>query len=184
MTKTRLKHKSKRLIKYLIVLAFAFYAFIRIESHKTVIDGDTIVIGREKIRFSNIDAPEMRQTCICQGKETNCGIKAKDALFRFIGSNTVSCEPKGRDFYGRLIAECFININGQKTSLNTLMVQDGMAVVISKHDERLLSKEAEAISRKKGFWGCERFELPSNFRKKARTTTAATAVPAEQEQLP
>ena len=32
-------------------------------SHVTVVDGDTIKLGDIKIRFSGIDAPEMKQLC-------------------------------------------------------------------------------------------------------------------------
>ena len=29
-----------------------------------IIDGDTIILNGEKIRFSGIDAPELKQTCV------------------------------------------------------------------------------------------------------------------------
>lgn len=167
MTKTGQKQILRRLIKYLIVLISALYAFYRIETHHVVVDGDTLIIGREKIRFNNIDAPEMSQTCICNKKEINCGLKAKKALIGFIGSNKVSCSSEGRDIYGRLIAECHINVNGERTSLNTLMARNGMAVVISKNDEALLLEESKAIQQKTGFWECEKFEIPADFRKKS-----------------
>lgn len=166
MTKTEQKRIFRRLIKYLIVLILSFYAFYRIETNHVVIDGDTLIVGREKIRFNNIDAPEISQTCICNKKEVKCGLKAKDALFDFIGSRKVFCSSEDRDVYGRLIGECHINSDGKKTSLNSLMVRNGMAVVISKNDENLLLEESEAIRQKTGFWGCEKFEIPADFRKK------------------
>ena len=137
----------------------------RMNAIQTVVDGDTLIIGRKKIRFNNIDAPETNQICTCQGKQVKCGVQAKNVLLDLIGTKTVSCEPSGRDIYGRLLAECFIPVNGEKTSLNTLMVQTGMAFVISKRDEALLTEESNAINQKKGIWGCERFQMPSDFRK-------------------
>ena len=165
MTKTRLKTIFLHLTKYLAVLAAAAFASFRIDARQIVVDGDTLIIGRERIRFDKIDAFETGQTCVCKGEEIKCGLRSKEALLGFIGSNTVSCEPSGRDIYGRLIAECFIPVDGKKTSLNMLMARAGMAIVISKKDEALLSEEAKAIREKKGVWGCEKFDLPADFRK-------------------
>ncbi|MBO4643320.1 MAG: thermonuclease family protein [Alphaproteobacteria bacterium] len=157
--------RLKSFIKYMAVLAAAFFISHKIGTRQIVVDGDTLILGREKIRFSAVDAPEIKQTCTCGGEKTNCGVQAKKALADFIGSNTVSCAPSGRDVYGRLLAECFITAGSEKTSLNTLMVRAGMAVVISKSNEALLSEEAKAIRGKKGIWGCEDFQMPADFRK-------------------
>ena len=82
---------------------------------------------------------------------------------RFIGSNTVLCETNGRDFYGRLIGECFIQVNGRKVSLNEMMIQNGLAM--AKYTDQFLIQESEAISNRRGFWACEGFEDPLSFRK-------------------
>lgn len=157
--------RPKSLIKYIIVAAAALFASNRIDTRQIVADGDTLILGREKIRFISVDAPEMKQTCLCRGEKTKCGVQAKKALTDFIGSNKVSCDFSGRDIYGRLLAECFITAGGEKVSLNALMVRAGMAVVISKGNESLLSEEATAIREKKGIWGCEGFQMPADFRK-------------------
>jgi len=50
-------------------------------SNISVIDGDTIKIGKEKIRLFGIDAPEMKQ--ICKNKNNDpyaCGITSKNFL--------------------------------------------------------------------------------------------------------
>jgi endonuclease YncB( thermonuclease family) len=40
-----------------------------------VVDGDTIHIGKTKIRLHGIAAPEMKQTCrTSKGKEQKCGV--------------------------------------------------------------------------------------------------------------
>lgn len=160
--------RRKIIIKYLIVVILAAFAAYRTDSRQTIVDGDTLIVGRERIRMKGIDAPEMTQTCLCQGKETNCGVQAKQALSDFIGKNSVSCKASERDVYGRLLAECFVTFNKEKISLNTLMVRAGMAVVFSKNDETLLYEEAKAIREKKGFWKCERFQMPAEFRKAAQ----------------
>jgi endonuclease YncB( thermonuclease family) len=49
------------------ILVFLF-SYIDVKSQDIKItDGDTIRINDEKIRFSGIDTPELRQTCLKQG---------------------------------------------------------------------------------------------------------------------
>ena len=38
-----------------------------------IVDGDTIHIGKAKVRLHGIDAPEGKQTCAADGKEWPCG---------------------------------------------------------------------------------------------------------------
>ena len=42
-----------------------------------IIDGDTIILNGEKIRFSGIDTPELKQTCLKGDQEVACGMSAK-----------------------------------------------------------------------------------------------------------
>ena len=57
-----------------------------------VVDGDTIHIGKTKIRLHGIDAPEMKQTCrTSKGKEQKCGVLAKLALERLVRGQDVTC---------------------------------------------------------------------------------------------
>ena len=47
-----------------------------------VVDGDTIVLNGEKIRFSGIDTPELKQTCMQDNQEVGCGMTAKMLLVK------------------------------------------------------------------------------------------------------
>ena len=47
-----------------------------------IIDGDTIILNGEKIRFSGIDAPELKQTCVKDGQKIFCGVSAKMLLVK------------------------------------------------------------------------------------------------------
>ena len=61
------------LIKYFLFLLFSLLIFSSAHADQIIVtDGDTIRIGDERIRFSGIDAPEIKQTCIYQEIEFNC----------------------------------------------------------------------------------------------------------------
>ena len=55
-------------IKYVIVLIAAFAAENETRTRAFVIDGDTLKIGRDTVRLNGVDAPELRQTCLCSAK--------------------------------------------------------------------------------------------------------------------
>ena len=44
-------------------------AFADVTGKARVVDGDTIHIGKTKIRLHGLDAPESKQTCTADGKE-------------------------------------------------------------------------------------------------------------------
>ncbi len=62
----------------------------------SVIDGDTIEVHGQRIRFHGIDAPESRQLCRLDGKPWQCGKDAANALAEKIGRRPVTCEDLGR----------------------------------------------------------------------------------------
>ena len=57
----------------ILVLGLLFCNFGLADNLK-VIDGDTIVLNGEKIRFSGIDAPEYDQDCMNGDKKIYCGM--------------------------------------------------------------------------------------------------------------
>ena len=69
-----------------------------------IIDGDTIVLNGEKIRFSGIDTPEYEQDCINGDQKIYCGMFAKILLTKKIGNETPKCIREGKDFFGRTLA--------------------------------------------------------------------------------
>ena len=74
-----------------------------------IVDGDTIVLNGEKIRFTGIDTPELKQTCMQNDQEVGCGMTAKKLLAEKIGNATIKCISEGKDTYKRTLAECFVN---------------------------------------------------------------------------
>ncbi len=75
----------------------------------SVVDGDTIEIHGQRIRFHGIDAPESAQTCVADGTRWPCGAKATEALADKIGQRQVTCEQRDTDRYGRTVATCSVD---------------------------------------------------------------------------
>ncbi len=125
-----------------------------------VVDGDTIVLNGEKIRFSGIDTPELKQTCIRDGEEVGCGMIAKMLLVKKIGDNTPECISKGKDAYKRTLAECFVN--GE--SLSKFLVRSGYAFAYRKYSTKFIKDEEFAKANKLGMWAMT-FQYPWDFRK-------------------
>ena len=126
----------------------------------SVIDGDTIKIGGEKIRFSGIDAPELKQDCFKNEKKIPCGVLAKKALLKKIGNNVPMCIIEGKDVYKRILAECFVN----GKSLSSFLVRNGFAFAYRKYSRKFIEDERFARANKLGLWSMK-FEYPWKFRK-------------------
>ena len=81
------------LIAFSIILySSASFSEKIIEGKAKIIDGDTIHIGKNKIRLHGIDAPETNQTCTIKEKTWECGIESYLALKSIILNNKVQCE--------------------------------------------------------------------------------------------
>ncbi len=129
-------------------------------SHVNVVDGDTIKLGDVKIRFSGIDAPEINQTCVASEGKVACGKISKDILITKVTNNKISCTDEGKDFYGRVLGECFVN--GE--SLSSYLVREGFAFAYRKYSDKFILDEEYAKSNKLGMWSMK-FEYPWDFRK-------------------
>ena len=125
-----------------------------------VVDGDTIVLNGEKIRFSGIDTPELKQTCIKDDEKVFCGEIAKMLLIKKIGNETPECISEGKDAYKRTLAECFVN--GE--SLSVFLVRSGYAFAYRKYSDKFIKDEEFAKENKLGMWAMT-FQYPWVFRK-------------------
>ena len=106
-----------------------------------IIDGDTIEINKEKIRFGGINSPERNET----------GYRlAKDKLIEKIANNILTCvREKNKDKYRRTGAECFID--GE--SLSSFMVRKGYACDYIYYQKGKYAKEQKyAKANKLGGW--------------------------------
>tara|TARA_B100000686_G_scaffold190370_1_gene197044 strand:- start:327 stop:779 length:453 start_codon:yes stop_codon:yes gene_type:complete len=125
-----------------------------------VVDGDTIVLNGEKIRFSGIDTPELKQTCMNGDQKIFCGKNAKMLLIKKIGTKTPECISEGKDAYKRTLAECFVN--GE--SLSAFLVRSGYAFAYRKYSDKFIKDEEFAEENKLGMWAMT-FQYPWDFRK-------------------
>ena len=125
-----------------------------------IIDGDTIILNGEKIRFSGIDTPELKQTCLKDDQEVPCGMTAKRLLAEKIGNATVECTGEGKDTYKRTLAECFVN--GE--SLSKFLVRSGYAFAYRKYSTKFIEDEEFAKANKLGMWAMT-FQYPWDYRR-------------------
>ena len=139
-------------ISKLLIIFIIFYCSIAfaqsINGKAKIIDGDTIHIGKNKIRLYGIDAPEINQTCTIEKIIWKCGIDSSQALESIISEKEVECEIVDIDRYKRFVAKCFVkNIN-----LNQYMVQNGWAVAYRYYSDEFIKNEEIAKKNKAGIW--------------------------------
>ena len=125
-----------------------------------VVDGDTIHLNGEKIRFTGIDTPELKQTCIKDGVFNQCGLTAKKILIKKIGDSKVKCVSEGKDQYKRTLAECFVN----SESLSSYLVKRGYAFAYRKYSKKFIKDEDYARTKKIGMWAMK-FDYPWDYRR-------------------
>jgi len=154
-------NKKKAILVISISSVIFFLIFNQVRSQELrVIDGDTIHLNGEKIRFTGIDTPELKQTCIKEGVIDPCGVTAKEILIEKIGDNKVECISDGKDQYKRTLAECFVN----SESLSSYLVKRGYAFAYRKYSKKFIPDEDYAKLNKIGMWSMN-FNYPWAYRK-------------------
>ena len=153
---------KKKVILVISILALVFFfTYKDIKSQDIQItDADTIKINGEKIRFSGIDAPELKQFCVIGNIKNSCGLKAKQILVDKIGNFEITCIREGKDQYKRTLAECFVN----DESLSRYLVKRGYAFAYRKYSDKFIKDENYARVKKVGMWSMK-FEYPWDFRR-------------------
>ena len=137
-----------------------------------VVDGDTIVVAGVRIRLEGIDAPEQSQTCTTGGGPDvgkaggtagrtvggpvggtvwACGLAATAELVRMIADHPVTCDDRGLDKYGRVLATCRVG----RLDINAEMVRRGYAWAFVRYSHTYVALEAEARTAKIGIWSGE-----------------------------
>ncbi|MEO1922848.1 MAG: thermonuclease family protein [Sphingomonadaceae bacterium] len=130
-----------------------------VSGEAAVIDGDTLLIGDEKIRLFGIDAPELDQECSLGGKAWACGQEAASQLRSITAGQIVNCTEVERDQHSRLVAVC----SAAGYDLGATMVEYGWAVAFRRYSTNYVAHEHRAKAAKAGIWRSD-FILPQVYR--------------------
>jgi micrococcal nuclease len=122
-----------------------------------IIDGDTLECDKLKIRLCGADAPEKSQPY---------GISATAKLTQLALNKNVRLVAQGKDIYGRILAEVWIN----NRFINAEMVKAGLAYSYGSCPTQktvLENAQKSAIANKFGVWQTEQIK-PWIYRRQAK----------------
>ena len=142
----------------------ALGACVQLGSIAEVLDGDTLVVAGKRVRLFGIDAPELDQLCIRDGRTWPCGREAKEALQAIVQRERVDCYVQEiNDRYGRVIAHCKVGSG----DIAAQMVSRGMATAYRHFSDQYVGEEETARREHRGLWA-GRFERPEDWRRRGR----------------
>lgn len=125
----------------------------------TVLDGDTIEIGGQRIRLWGIDAFEAAQQCNTDRGRVACGAQATHELTELVSGSDVICVYRDTDAYQRIVALCRVG----STDLGAHLVRRGLAIAFTRYAQDYSPDEAVARAERVGGWQGS-FTAPSNYR--------------------
>ncbi len=140
----------------------------------TVVDGDTIEISGQRIRFNGIDAPEGTQRCNDTfGRSYACGREFANALDEFMAaSRPVTCKFVEWDQYDRFVGDC---ARADGKSVQNWLVANGYALDWPRYSHGAFSgQEKAARASKRGVWQGD-FQKPWEWRASQRDQAAPAA---------
>lgn len=146
-----------------------------IAGRASVIDGDTIEIHGERIRFNGIDAPESAQLCADAGGRTyRCGARSAEALSEWLAaSSPTTCKFVERDQYGRFVGNC---TRADGTSVQRWLVRNGYAMDWPRYSNGTFAKEqSTAKAEKIGIWQ-GKFQPPWKWRAAQREQPDSSSI--------
>lgn len=142
----------------------------------SVIDGDTIEVHGQRIRFNGIDAPESAQRCSdTRGVDYPCGRRAAEALNAFLAaSRPVRCTFVEWDRYHRFVGDCR---RADGASVAAWMVQQGQALDWPRYSHgAYAAQQAKAEAAKVGLWAGA-FQTPWDWRAAHANNAQSTGQP-------
>ena len=151
-----------QLLAFAAILVVPAVACANQSGSATVIDGDTLIIGKKRVFLRGVDAPESDQICLVGQVRWECGKQAARELRNKIGGKPVVCKVREPG-----TADCWRgNVN-----LGSWMVSNGWAAAASKPNV-FANQERQAKQAKRGIWRSE-FVRPWAWRRGLRSTNAA-----------
>jgi endonuclease YncB( thermonuclease family) len=136
-------------------------------------DGDSLVIGQQRVRLHGVDAFEGEQTCpLANGRLHACGGDATRALRKLVAGATVTCKRRDTDAHGRMVAQC----HAGDTDLSAEMVRRGHALAFRRYSADYVDHEADARAEGAGVWAPGvTFAPPWDWRRNQAAPHAAAA---------
>lgn len=130
--------------------------------HAVAMSGNVLRIGHTTVKLSGIEAPELQQTCLKQGRRRwRCGIAARDALARMVRRRNVTCDVPAST--GAAAVEGSCDVNGQDIASD--LVSRGHVFASVGLFSRYSGLEGDARDAKLGIWQGEA-ERPADYRAK------------------
>ena len=128
----------------------------------SVLDGDTLRIGKRTIRLLAIDAPETRQQCLDEaGRRWPCGQAASARLSQLVREPGLVCVSRAIDRFGRALAICSTNA---VPDIGEALVGEGLATTYAGRGGDLYDgAEQEAREARRGMWRGS-FDPPREWR--------------------
>ncbi|WP_259778579.1 thermonuclease family protein [Aliiroseovarius crassostreae] len=115
---------------------------MRLRGKAWVIDGDTIVVSKIKVRLAGIDAPELDQPW---------GKKAKWEMVKICKGQTIDVELTGETSYDRLVGTCYLS---DRTDIGAELIKAGLALDGGHFSHgKYRHLEPEGIRKKLKFYG-------------------------------
>ena len=165
---------GKLIFAILMVVLPAAAAAADITGVPKIHDGDTLLIGKTKIRLSGIDAPSVDQLCLnSKGERWTCGIAARDALIKHVESKSWTCHVLHANRFGRSVSQC--QVDGE--DIQKWLVNNGWALATSHAAHAYDADQKAARSAKAGMWAGA-FIAPWDWRVRNKTTAIMGAVKA------
>lgn len=122
-------------------------------------DGDSVTIGKTKVRLWGIDAPELQQSCKGREGDVPCGTQSRDALREIINDQSLSCVQKDTS-YDRVVAQCYAG----QVDIAQAVIKRGYAISEWYHSKApYQADERLAKAGLVGIWDSQ-FVKPSQWR--------------------
>jgi endonuclease YncB( thermonuclease family) len=140
---------NRFLFAFVLLLLPALAAAADITGVAKVREGDSILIGANRIRLEGIDAPSVDQLCLNNsGERWTCGVAARDELIKHTDNKDWTCHVIRTGRRGRLVSRC--EVDGE--DIQKWMVKSGWALSYVRQSHDYDADEKAAREAKAGMW--------------------------------
>jgi|GEM_PF-1442412 len=129
-----------------------------------ILDGDTLLVGGQRMKLAGIDAPELDQQCLNGSRLWRCGLEAALALDQLLTVRKASCQEESK---GEATEEDLGRCFGQDQDIALTLLKRGYVITAADAPSDYRSAEASAQQAGLGLWRGE-FVLPAAWRQGAR----------------